>query len=87
VAEGDISYTKCGFMDDHEISYVVRDLKISEYVFFVGEMLITVFIERKSIEDVASSLHDGRWERQQRNMRKAQHVLVRERNENVIFAI
>ena len=65
----------CGFMDDHEIPYVVRDLKISDYVFFIGDKLVPVLIERKSIEDVASSLHDGRWERQQRNMRKAQHVL------------
>jgi ERCC4-type nuclease len=65
----------CGFMDEHEIPYVVRDLKISDYVFFVGDKLVPVLIERKSIEDVASSLHDGRWERQQRNMRKAQYVL------------
>lgn len=65
----------CAFMDEHEIPYVVRDLKISDYVFFVGDKLVPVLIERKSIEDVASSLHDGRWERQQRNMRKAQYVL------------
>jgi ERCC4-type nuclease len=32
-------------------------------------------IERKSVDDVAGSLNDGRWERQQRNMRKAQYVL------------
>jgi len=68
-------HNMCTFMDEHEIPYVVRDLKISDYVFFVGDKLVPVLIERKSIEDVASSLHDGRWERQQRNMRKAQYVL------------
>jgi len=54
---------------------VVRELKIADYVFFVGDKLAPVLIERKSAEDVAGSLHDGRWERQQRNMRKAQYVL------------
>lgn len=34
-----------------------------------------ILIERKTAEDVANSLHDGRWERQQRSMRKAQYVL------------
>jgi len=44
-------------------------------VFFVGDKLAPVLIERKSIEDVAHSLSDGRWGRQQYNMRKAQYVL------------
>ncbi len=54
---------------------MVRELKIADYVFFIGDKLAPVLIERKSAEDVAGSLHDGRWERQQRNMRKAQYVL------------
>jgi hypothetical protein len=44
-------------------------------VFFVGNKLAPVLIERKSIEDVAHSLSDGRWKRQQQSMRKAQFVL------------
>ena len=68
-------HTMCDFMDHAEVPYVVRDLKISDYVFFVGDKLAPVLIERKSIEDLAGSLVDGRWERQQRNMRKAQYVL------------
>ena len=55
--------------------YVVRELKIADYIFFVGEKLAPVLIERKTADDVAGSLHDGRWERQQRSMRKAQYVL------------
>jgi hypothetical protein len=65
----------CEFMDDNEVPYVVRNLKISDYVFFIGNKLAPVLIERKSVEDVASSLFDGRWESQQKKMRKAQYVL------------
>ena len=54
---------------------MVRELKIADYVFFVGDKLAPILIERKTTDDVASSLHDGRWERQQRNMRKAQYIL------------
>ncbi|GFH44290.1 hypothetical protein CTEN210_00764 [Chaetoceros tenuissimus] len=68
-------HTMCDFMDHAEVPYVVRDLKISDYVFFVGDKLAPVLIERKSIEDLAGSLFDGRWESQQRKMRKAQYVL------------
>ena len=53
----------------------MRELKIADYIFFVGDKLAPILIERKTTEDVASSLHDGRWERQQRSMRKAQWVL------------
>jgi ERCC4-type nuclease len=50
-------------------------LKIADYIFFIGDKLAPVIIERKTLEDVAKSLVDGRWERQQRNMRKAQYIL------------
>uniref|UniRef100_A0A6S8W6Q1 Crossover junction endonuclease MUS81 n=1 Tax=Chaetoceros debilis TaxID=122233 RepID=A0A6S8W6Q1_9STRA len=65
----------CDFFDQHQIPYVVRNLKISDYVFFVGSKLAPVLVERKSVEDVAASLYDGRWDRQQRSMRKAQYIL------------
>ena len=44
-------------------------------VFFVRDKLAPILIERKSIEDVAHSLFDGRWTRQQESMRRAQFVL------------
>lgn len=65
----------CDFLDTRKIPFVVRALKISDYVFFIGDKLAPILIERKRMEDIASSLSDGRWERQQRGMRKAQFVL------------
>jgi ERCC4-type nuclease len=65
----------CDHLDTRGVPYVVRELKIADYVFFVEDKLAPVLIERKTAEDVAGSLHDGRWERQQRSMRKAQYVL------------
>lgn len=54
---------------------VVRELKIADYLFFVADKLAPILIERKTAEDVAASLHDGRWEKQKISMRKAQYVL------------
>ena len=65
----------CDHLDTRGVPYVVRELKIADYVFFCGNKLAPILIERKTADDVASSLHDGRWERQQRSMRKAQYVL------------
>jgi len=65
----------CDQLDIRRVPYVVRELKIADYLFFVGDKLAPILIERKTADDVASSLHDGRWERQQRAMRKAQYVL------------
>lgn len=62
-------------LDVRGVPYVVRELKIADYIFFVGDKLAPILIERKTAEDVASSIHDGRWESQQRKMRKAQYVL------------
>lgn len=44
-------------------------------MFFVKDKLAPVLIERKSIEDLAHSISDGRWKNQQHGMRKAQYVL------------
>lgn len=44
-------------------------------LFFVGSKIAPILVERKTGEDVANSIFDGRWERQQRSMRKAQYVL------------
>lgn len=65
----------CNMIEDHGIPYIVREIKIGDYLFFLGNFVAPIIIERKSIDDVACSLADGRWERQQRNMRKAQFVL------------
>lgn len=65
----------CDHLDTRGVPYVVRELKIADYLFFVGDKLAPILIERKTAEDLAGSLHDKRWERQQRSMRKAQFVL------------
>ena len=65
----------CDELDVANAPYVVRCLKIADYVFFVDNKLAPILIERKSTEDLAGSLADGRWLKQQHNMRKAQYVL------------
>jgi ERCC4-type nuclease len=65
----------CDQLDIRGVPYVVRELKIADFLFFNGDKLAPLLIERKTAEDVASSIHDGRWERQQRKMRQAQFVL------------
>lgn len=58
-------HTLCEHLDELQVPYIVSELKIADYVFFVNNKLAPVLIERKSAEDVAGSLSDGRWERQQ----------------------
>jgi len=44
----------CNLLDEHCVPYVVRELKISDYIFFVGNKLAPILIERKNVDDVAS---------------------------------
>ena len=44
----------CDLLDEHCVPYLVRELKISDYIFFVGDKLAPILIERKNVEDVAS---------------------------------
>ena len=61
-------------LDMIKIPYFVCTLNIGDYCFFAGNKLLPVLIERKSIEDVASSIYDGRWENQKRRMYQGQFV-------------
>lgn len=65
----------CNHLDCRRVPFVVRELKISDYVFFYGEYIAPYFVERKSLVDVANSLADSRWENQKTNMKKARIVL------------
>ena len=65
----------CDLLDDNGVPYFVRELKVSDYIFFIGNKLAPMLIERKKIDDVAASLADGRWEKQQQKMRQAQYIL------------
>jgi len=68
-------HSMCDLLDGHRVPYVVREIKVADYLFFVNNKLAPVMVERKSVDDVANSLADGRWQRQQRNMRIAQYLL------------
>ena len=60
------------------ISRCIRHLKIADYMFLVRgpgifptapgprDRVAPVLIERKTMDDVAASIHDGRWEAQKR---------------------
>merc|ERR1740139_1938364 len=68
-------HSMCDLLDGHGVPYVVREIRVADYLFFVGNKLAPVMVERKSVEDVASSMADGRGGRQQKNMRIAQYLL------------
>jgi len=61
-------------LDTLKIPYFVRNLDIGDYCFFAGEKLLPVMVERKSVQDVAASIHDGRWQNQKRRMYQGQYV-------------
>ena len=61
--------------------YLVRHLNIADYIFLTRtrrglarEFVAPVLIERKSVEDVACSISDGRWLAQQRRMMAARQI-------------
>jgi hypothetical protein len=58
----------CNTLDLSKIPYFVGPLAIGDYAFFSGNRLCPILVERKSVQDVAQSIHDGRWESQKRRM-------------------
>jgi len=71
----DYGKLKCIVFSTDCVNTVITPSFIRYLVYFVGNKMAPILIERKSIDDLAGSLVDGRWENQQRNMRKAQFVL------------
>lgn len=67
-------HSMCNKLDTLKIPYFVCPLSIGDYCFFAGNKLLPVIIERKSIQDVAQSIYDGRWEKQKKRMYQAQFV-------------
>jgi hypothetical protein len=63
-----------------KVPYFVGHLSIGDYVFFTKDkngsmdLLCPILVERKSVQDIAGSINDGRWQRQKRRMYAAQHV-------------
>ena len=57
-----------------QIPYFVGTLSIGDYAFFSGNRLCPILVERKSVQDVAQSIHDGRWKNQKQRMYRGQYV-------------
>jgi len=74
----------CNTLEMMKCPYFVGSLSIGDYVFFTSkgrgrsggrmDYLCPILVERKSIQDVAMSIHDGRWTSQKQRMYKAQNV-------------
>jgi ERCC4-type nuclease len=80
-----VLHQMCQKLDMKKVPYFVGTLSIGDYVFFAtkdggkttgGPMdyLCPIIVERKSVQDVAMSIHDGRWNSQKRRMYQGQYV-------------
>jgi hypothetical protein len=63
-----VLHEMCDKLDMKKIPYITTTLKIGDYCFFSGDLLCPILVERKSVQDVAQSIHDGRWQSQKRRM-------------------
>ena len=75
-----VLHTFCNKLDMQKIPYFVGCLSIGDYAFFSKakdgsmDLLCPILVERKSVQDIAASIKDGRWLSQKRRMYAAQHV-------------
>lgn len=86
-------HSMCNALDLKKVPYFVGTLNIGDYVLFTKRndsdslnYLCPILVERKSIEDVAMSIHDGRWKAQKRRMYVGQYVFGYE-NCRMVFII
>jgi ERCC4-type nuclease len=75
----------CQKLDMKHVPYFVGSLSIGDYVFFTNkdggrstggamDYLCPIIVERKSVQDVAMSIYDGRWNAQKQRMYHGQYV-------------
>ena len=70
----------CNTLDVKKVPFFVASLKIGDYVFFTRDptgsldYLCPLLVERKSIEDIALSISDGRWKSQKQRMYHGQYI-------------
>lgn len=70
----------CNKLELQKIPYFVGHLSIGDYVFFSKDkngsmdLLCPILVERKSVQDIAGSINDGRWTNQKQRMYAAQHI-------------
>jgi ERCC4-type nuclease len=75
-----VLHTLCNKLDMKKVPFFVGHLSIGDYVFFTKDkdgsmdLLCPILVERKSVQDIAGSINDGRWHRQKRRMYAAQHI-------------
>ncbi|CAB9511880.1 MUS81 endonuclease homolog (Saccharomyces cerevisiae) [Seminavis robusta] len=69
-------HAMCNKLDWLKTPYFVRSLDIGDYCLFATDTdrLLPVLVERKSVQDVAASIYDGRWTNQKRRMYQGQYV-------------
>jgi len=69
-------HSLCHGLDMRKVPYIVTKLDIGDYAFVSTDTqkLIPIIIERKSIQDVAQSIWDGRWNSQKIRMYQGQYV-------------
>jgi hypothetical protein len=68
------AFSRCNKLDMTDIPYFVGTLTVGDYLFFSGDRLCPILVERKSIQDIAMSIHDGRWKKQKQRMYHGQFV-------------
>jgi ERCC4-type nuclease len=64
----------------------VGTLTVGDYLFFSRDRLCPILVERKSIQDIAMSIHDGRWKKQKQRMYHGQYVFGYD-NSRIAFII
>jgi len=79
-----ILHNFCNILDQVHVPYFVGTIAVGDYVFFTRKpgaapteplnYLCPIIVERKSIEDIAMSIHDGRWKKQKQRMYIGQYV-------------
>ena len=78
-------HTLCNMLDLQGLPYLVRHLKIADYLFLLSpggpgaarDRVAPILVERKTMEDVAASINDGRWQAQQQRMLAARRLHAR----------
>lgn len=87
-----VLHEMCNNLDRKKVPYFVGTMHIGDYVFFTQKagssdyLLCPILVERKSIEDIVLSIHDGRWRNQKQRMYVGQYVFGYE-NSRMVFII
>ena len=82
-----VLHAMCNKLDWTHLPYFVAPLTIGDYVFFHQNKLLPLLVERKSVQDVAQSIFDGRWERQKERMYHGQFVFGYDGSSRLAFII